>query len=453
MCRVVLASLVAASCLSACGGDAGLHLVTARASTARAEIVNGTLDTGDPAVVEIAYFQGGLALTHELASCTGELIGPHTVLTAGHCTADGEINPGGLTFCGTHARCSGLSIAVLFGSDAQTALADGDYILVDDYQHHPSYASSAQGDPQHDVGLMHLSAAATESGEAEPAPLDVNPQDLGALYGSGALAGVRLVGFGITPGDQGSGKKRQITRDDVSISGASELQYPASTSDQASTCGGDWGGPALLAMPTPGGGTHEFVIGVTSRGDASCAQGGVDTRTDAYVAWIQSYEAQHGDAASCAADGRCALGCTSPDPDCSFTSSGTTPSTPGTVPPLTVANECHACSVDADCGAGAYCLSGFCTAPCDGQAHCADGSSTCFSLADANNQNVGRGCFPSSESCDGFGLAGSAGSGSGEKEPSPVTRAPAGCGSAGGLELSLLGLAAAALPLLRRRRR
>src|SRR5882724_13669516 len=43
------------------------------ASELQSPIVGGVVDTGDPAVIE---FAGG---------CTGEVISPHVVLTAGHC--------------------------------------------------------------------------------------------------------------------------------------------------------------------------------------------------------------------------------------------------------------------------------------------------------------------------------------------------------------------------------
>src|SRR3989442_1318192 len=65
----------------------------------RAGIVNGTADNAsghdDPSVIEIYYTDG----SSFGETCTGEMIGGHTVLTAAHCADDSEINPSHLPLC------------------------------------------------------------------------------------------------------------------------------------------------------------------------------------------------------------------------------------------------------------------------------------------------------------------------------------------------------------------
>ena len=107
------------------------------------------------------------------------------------------------------------------------------------------------------------------------------------------------------------------------------------------------------------------------------------------------------------------------------------------------ANECHACSVDGDCGAGAFCLSGRCTAPCGAHDTCVDPTSTCFPIDDGAGKTIGNGCFPASQSCTGF-----PGANSGPSHATPAKKGGCGAADSGDLLLALLGL----VPLVRRRR-
>jgi uncharacterized protein (TIGR03382 family) len=80
----------------------------------------------------------------------------------------------------------------------------------------------------------------------------------------------------------------------------------------AKTCFGDSGGPTFVDWE---GVRH--VAGVSSYiTDENCNVGfSGNVRTDVYYAWIMAYVDAH-DPATCAADGRCASGCTTVDPDC-----------------------------------------------------------------------------------------------------------------------------------------
>ena len=157
-----LSSVAVVLAFAACAApvpQAGLSL-----GSARAPIRNGIADPGDPAVVEIYYGN---------ASCTGELIGPQTILTAGHCTDDSEINPNGSPLCTANCGQNAFQIVALFGSDEQTAISGGKYIVVDAYEHHPALALQSQG-VWNDIGVMHLASKVMQDGTPEPAPMFVN---------------------------------------------------------------------------------------------------------------------------------------------------------------------------------------------------------------------------------------------------------------------------------------
>lgn len=80
----------------------------------------------------------------------------------------------------------------------------------------------------------------------------------------------------------------------------------------AQTCLSDSGGPGFITLDGV-----EYLAGVTSRGDAECAEFGVDTRVDVYADWVKFYiDVNDPTVTDCGDDGTCALDCDSPDPDC-----------------------------------------------------------------------------------------------------------------------------------------
>lgn len=222
-------------------------------------IVNGQIDTGDPATV---YLSSG---------CTGTLVSPKTVLTAKHCLAS--------------------NIRVYFGTYANQQ-GSGTWI---DTVHRQGHQSA-------DIAMLTLASA----GPATPIPL--NPEDLATLVGQP----IRIAGFGVTSENgTSSGTKRVGMATLQSVDGG--IMY--ATNMPSGTCYGDSGGPNFMMI----GGT-ERLIGVTSFGTAACGSGlDGSVRVDTYRAWIEQYITTHDmlpPVATCAGDGLCASECTAVDPDC-----------------------------------------------------------------------------------------------------------------------------------------
>lgn len=228
-------ALAAALLVCACGEAAS------EGSSTEQDIVGGVVDEEDPAVVAINIESTGLAV------CSGTLIAPDVVLTAGHCPETG--------------------IWVRRGTNVHS-LGWFDHLGVKETARHPQYSGEGKA---YDVALFRLKDRVKD---VAPVKL-IDPS--AALAASDVGGDVRHVGFGTTGDDWHyvkdigtGGIKREVTYpitklDDVFVySGAPGKQ----------TCVFDSGGPAFRTIDGA-----EVLVGVVSAGD-DCHSDGWDVRLD-----------------------------------------------------------------------------------------------------------------------------------------------------------------------------
>ena len=244
----------------------------------------GTLDTpvvGGTPVTAGAYPDVVLVVA-PMALCSGTLIAPDVVLTAGHCI-------------GIHPT------EVVIGS-VDYAKPGGEAIAVKSATAYPDW------EHQYDVGVLVLDHAS----KAKPrliasACTATEHLDHGAK--------VELVGFGLTT-KAGTGMNSRLNKAELVVDDATCTTDPACApaiapggeftagGDGTDSCFGDSGGPLYIDS------THGAVqIGVVSRGVGTtgdpCGGGGVYIRADKVVPWIEKTTGRTIGRASCdnAADG------------------------------------------------------------------------------------------------------------------------------------------------------
>jgi len=208
-----------------------------------AEIVGGTVDSGDPSVFFL--------LIAGSASCTCELISPHVVLTARHCLVNEQ----------TDAMIPPRQLRIYVGRDFSS--------FVHSYTPMATRiipgSSNLIGFGGEDLGLMILANPATET------PLTISRDDYTLMNGQQFKA----VGFGEIPSGN-SGRKYTATGM-VTGTGGGYLHV------NNVICQGDSGGPMLDL-------TSGRVWGVTSYGDATACGTALGAYNALYpqLAWIDS---------------------------------------------------------------------------------------------------------------------------------------------------------------------
>ncbi len=198
------------------------------------------------------------------ALCSGTLIAPDVVLTAGHCieTHPFEVIIGTTDF----SQPGGEKIAV------KTAVA------------YPDWQKA------YDVGVLVLAHPAMAAPRAVAGACTVQEH-----LADGAS--VRVVGFGLTSAS-GTGQNTKLHEADLPVTDAACTRVDACNPEIApggelaaggrgtDSCFGDSGGPLYLATAT-----GPALVGVVSRGEgvagAPCAGGGVYERADKVVPWIE----------------------------------------------------------------------------------------------------------------------------------------------------------------------
>jgi secreted trypsin-like serine protease len=203
-----------------------------------------------------------VAVIGATGTCSGTVIAPDAVLTAGHCA---EIAPERIVAGTTDYTHGGVAVAV-----AATLV-------------YPSFSDS------YDVAVLQL---------ATPIP-GVEPRTIASACTVGAfVAGtqVELVGYGLTD-DAATGTNSVLHDATVAVTdptcASSDGCRPAiapggefaAGGDGVDSCDGDSGGPAYLATPR-----GAIAVGVVSRGVGGAAQpcgdGGIYVRIDKIAGWL-----------------------------------------------------------------------------------------------------------------------------------------------------------------------
>jgi secreted trypsin-like serine protease len=233
----------------ACGNESRISADTNLDLQSAADgIQAGQVATGDPAVGIVWGANGGL--------CTGTLIAPTVVLTAGHCVI--------MRLEGFYLGAGKAEEAVLSPADTMVRYA------IQDVLPHPKYSGGTCPNKTPDLALVQLKTAVTgvtpvayNSGDA-PADGDV----------------LRTVGFGIYDGADGKrtyGQKREATS---KVQGDPKENSITVKMESGVADSGDSGGPLLDA---------DVIVGVTScHTDGDWPKHTVESyaRVDTHAKWI-----------------------------------------------------------------------------------------------------------------------------------------------------------------------
>jgi hypothetical protein len=229
----------------ACGGQGP----GTEPASLRQPILGGTLDTGDPSVVEFVALVSPVAA----AVCTASVVSPRVLLTAAHCIYEA---PG--------------AVYTVFLGAANPIVDPRQLIRIQSYALDPQF-DNAHSELGHDLAVLVM---------ASPLPLAPIPLNRRPLTQDLVGRNVRYVGYGANDGrtKAGSGIKRQATSPVTGIGDMIIRLGPGMNP----TCRGDSGGPLLMDF-----GQGEVMVGVESHSDAeNCMLHSFFQRVDTQVAWI-----------------------------------------------------------------------------------------------------------------------------------------------------------------------
>jgi secreted trypsin-like serine protease len=197
--------------------------------------------------------------------CTGTLVAPNVVVTAGHC----------------HEECA----ERVFVGDNVEELAAGTVIEVADAVRHPDYDDTALSN---DLTVLILAKDA-----------DVTPRPIAEADALDAAQTVRLAGYGNTDVDSmgGYGLRRMVdvplASNDPKFGADADKEFVAGAPFlDRDSCNGDSGGPAYVHS-----GGRWYLVGATSRATDSairrCGDGGIYMRVQVFEEWIRSVPGGH----------------------------------------------------------------------------------------------------------------------------------------------------------------
>lgn len=272
-----------------------LALFMALAGVASA-ITWGEFDGEDhPHVVNLLFVQNG----DGFYSCTGTMLTPTVVLTAGHCTGwldgDGELQANEVTYVSNAPDISELIANTIGNYPTTSAWLEGEWISGQAVPH-PEYADYAGFPDTFDIGLVLLDAPllVSEYGELpELGQFDyLRTRKMAPSQRMVEIVGYGLVGRIPAFADNSVWNRRVgfstiINTGQSANAGEQNFVYsnsPGKGNGVGGTCSGDSGGPAFWVDPATGEPTN-LIVGVNSYGIApNCNGNDYQFRTDTSAA-------------------------------------------------------------------------------------------------------------------------------------------------------------------------
>jgi len=266
-------------------------------------IINGDpIDSFEFPAAGQLIFQGtyrmgpqGMPLTVPICSAT--LVAPDVVLTAGHCVDE-------LLITGGQGWVQDPSYCVTFEED-QTWMMDPQYqydaplpadaVCSSGFVQHPQFQMMAMQNPGNGLGNLNDIALVFLGQPIHDRPFAYMPT---GAEGDQLVAGleVDIVGYGQRSIEQDpwnpdpdDSNQRYWARTTLNEVGAWEMQV-GSNAASGHKCHGDSGGPTFALLDTQLV-ESERVVGVTSRAynvQVDCGMGGIDTRVDPHVDWLDA---------------------------------------------------------------------------------------------------------------------------------------------------------------------
>lgn len=213
---------------------------------------------GGQAVTE-QDFPSVVYITIQGARCTATIIGPETLLTAGHCVEFDEFG------AVRHVLVDGQTVTFTQGGQANSALCEAS----------PNY-------PQidHDIALCKITNR-----------IDGIKYGVVASQGPALREIVTLMGFGCVRRGGGGGNDGTLRvglAPVVRLSREAQQDFDFITQGNTALCFGDSGGPVMKRVTNPRNQDH-IVLGVNSKGDIRTTSLLADLNTNASKAFIQDF--------------------------------------------------------------------------------------------------------------------------------------------------------------------
>jgi secreted trypsin-like serine protease len=273
-----------------CGGKKASNSV----SQAVPSIINGqSVNDGDKFAVSTVGLYIQVPDNDQVeAFCTGTIIGPRTVITAGHCFAEPAKE------IGIPAETFAKYVRIGFGTKVIASATDSAVTLVEvaDIVIHPEYgkipieeAKPTDADP--DLTIVHLAQDIPSTAVVATLVTDASRIAVGTKL---TIAGFGLTGLQLTNPDEAAQDPKlakldptfatslNMTNVTIAEPTLNPYQFGYMTQEGRTACNGDSGGPAYIDNDD---GTISLA-GVTSWGDSQCKEFGVYTSVVTLLDWI-----------------------------------------------------------------------------------------------------------------------------------------------------------------------